>query len=101
MHRPPRSTRTYTLFPYTTLFRSLFHGRLLFLAISTARAMSASWLSAVNQVDFRLRFRSTTWLRAVRLRDFALLVAEVSDEGDAELHDVFEDRQSTRLNSSH
>src|SRR3546814_16936236 len=24
--RPPRSTRTYTLFPYTTLFRSLFHG---------------------------------------------------------------------------
>src|SRR3546814_20032700 len=23
IHRPPRSTRTYTLFPYTTLFRSL------------------------------------------------------------------------------
>src|SRR3546814_11204371 len=23
MRRPPRSTRTYTLFPYTTLFRSL------------------------------------------------------------------------------
>src|SRR3546814_12270160 len=23
--RPPRSTRTYTLFPYTTLFRSVFH----------------------------------------------------------------------------
>src|SRR3546814_18608314 len=23
---PPRSTRTYTLFPYTTLFRSLFRG---------------------------------------------------------------------------
>src|SRR3546814_11833833 len=25
--RPPRSTRTDTLFPYTTLFRSPFHGR--------------------------------------------------------------------------
>src|SRR3546814_7468105 len=25
--RPPRSTRTDTLFPYTTLFRSLSHGR--------------------------------------------------------------------------
>src|SRR3546814_9732408 len=24
MRRPPRSTRTYTLFPYTTLFRSIF-----------------------------------------------------------------------------
>src|SRR3546814_8436996 len=28
IRRPPRSTRTDTLFPYTTLFRSLFHGRL-------------------------------------------------------------------------
>src|SRR3546814_4673327 len=26
---PPRSTRTDTLFPYTTLFRSIRHGRLL------------------------------------------------------------------------
>src|SRR3546814_3978083 len=27
IRRPPRSTRTYTLFPYTTLFRSRFHGK--------------------------------------------------------------------------
>src|SRR3546814_8582650 len=26
IRRPPRSTRTYTLFPYTTLFRSRFQG---------------------------------------------------------------------------
>src|SRR3546814_3374177 len=26
IRRPPRSTRTYTLFPYTTLFRSLLQG---------------------------------------------------------------------------
>src|SRR3546814_6997960 len=26
IRRPPRSTRTYTLFPYTTLFRSAEHG---------------------------------------------------------------------------
>src|SRR3546814_9440287 len=25
IRRPPRSTRTYTLFPYTTLFRSVFN----------------------------------------------------------------------------
>src|SRR3546814_1765963 len=28
IRRPPRSTRTYTLFPYTTLFRSLFSAQL-------------------------------------------------------------------------
>src|SRR3546814_10773159 len=28
IRRPPRSTRTYTLFPYTTLFRSLHHRQL-------------------------------------------------------------------------
>src|SRR3546814_15789985 len=27
IRRPPRSTRTYTLFPYTTLFRSWWSGR--------------------------------------------------------------------------
>src|SRR3546814_17693201 len=27
IRRPPRSTRTYTLFPYTTLFRSLVFGQ--------------------------------------------------------------------------
>src|SRR3546814_6521683 len=27
IRRPPRSTRTYTLFPYTTLFRSLLDAR--------------------------------------------------------------------------
>src|SRR3546814_6448335 len=27
IRRPPRSTRTDTLFPYTTLFRSVFRGR--------------------------------------------------------------------------
>src|SRR3546814_19463945 len=29
IRRPPRSTRTYTLFPYTTLFRSLVSDKLL------------------------------------------------------------------------
>src|SRR3546814_6326522 len=30
IRRPPRSTRTYTLFPYTTLFRSIFHRAVFF-----------------------------------------------------------------------
>src|SRR3546814_7777853 len=32
IRRPPRSTRTDTLFPYTTLFRSLWGGRRLLIA---------------------------------------------------------------------
>src|SRR3546814_5782639 len=32
IRRPPRSTRTDTLFPYTTLFRSLYHAAMLYVA---------------------------------------------------------------------
>src|SRR3546814_16735077 len=35
IRRPPRSTRTDTLFPYTTLFRSFFRGQ---------RGLGAGWL---------------------------------------------------------
>src|SRR3546814_7953867 len=36
IRRPPRSTRTDTLFPYTTLFRSPWHGKILNLAVMTS-----------------------------------------------------------------
>src|SRR3546814_3487193 len=38
IRRPPRSTRTYTLFPYTTLFRSVRQGRRRQSAQRTGRA---------------------------------------------------------------
>src|SRR3546814_14999128 len=38
IRRPPRSTRTDTLFPYTTLFRSLF------MAVKVAGAIYLAWL---------------------------------------------------------
>src|SRR3546814_6705886 len=38
IRRPPRSTRTYTLFPYTTLFRSPPSGPLACVACPTASA---------------------------------------------------------------
>src|SRR3546814_16160833 len=37
IRRPPRSTRTYTLFPYTTLFRSIFINHVLGLETATLR----------------------------------------------------------------
>src|SRR3546814_3802706 len=43
IRRPPRSTRTDTLFPYTTLFRSLALGFIAAAALSAA-AVDARWL---------------------------------------------------------
>src|SRR3546814_20455994 len=40
IRRPPRSTRTDTLFPYTTLFRSAFAGLSLY-GYTTRRSLSA------------------------------------------------------------
>src|SRR3546814_12232234 len=75
--RPPRSTRTDTLFPYTTLFRSGILERadhLLAVGHEVGRQVAAVELHAVDDVE----------IGGERLR---LLDGE--------------DRKSTRLNSSH
>src|SRR3546814_3955442 len=50
IRRPPRSTRTDTLFPYTTLFRSCFHTR-----VGTPRIVTVSisnfWPGAVSSAS--------------------------------------------------
>src|SRR3546814_12195756 len=75
IRRPPRSTRTDTLFPYTTLFRSLLLTLLALLTgLATAdRAVAAPAVPAA----------------------MGALVLLVETTGKAE------DRKSTRLNSSH
>src|SRR3546814_16746184 len=45
IRRPPRSTRTDTLFPYTTLFRSLLLGRT---GESIARGLGVAGLQSVS-----------------------------------------------------
>src|SRR3546814_20981298 len=71
IRRPPRSTRTDTLFPYTTLFRSA-------------------------QVE-RLRLRALVPVLEAQLRAGLASVAYHT----AEIDQLCEDRKSTRLNSSH
>src|SRR3546814_4407961 len=53
--RPPRSTRTDTLFPYTTLFRSLFESGaiLIYLADKTGQFLSA---------ESNARYETIQWL---------------------------------------
>src|SRR3546814_20815827 len=107
--RPPRSTRTDTLFPYTTLFRS---GRRRLPPVRTHRC----WLvrerfgfpTARTPAPRRPRARAGTWLPpAARASWRALVVLEhVARGGGIRALGVGElvvdvDRKSTRLNSSH
>src|SRR3546814_19468797 len=91
IRRPPRSTRTDTLFPYTTLFRSVLP--------LVVRHLASPLLSS-------LRFGRVL---GTLLGD-QLLLRQLADDrlrqGVAELHLARnlhgrEDRKSTRLNSSH
>src|SRR3546814_13169734 len=92
IRRPPRSTRTDTLFPYTTLFRSI------------PEVIRERGGSMDKQRDFVLRTIEERGVKFVRLwftdvigtlKSVAIAPAEVEGafaEGD---------RKSTRLNSSH
>src|SRR3546814_19132708 len=74
IRRPPRSTRTYTLFPYTTLFRSPIAG---------------PWLSP--QVV----------KRKTRPKVLKLILASPAGRMPPHIPRGLLDRKSTRLNSSH
>src|SRR3546814_15108490 len=97
IRRTPRSTRTDTLFPYTTLFRSSTDGRHHLAAledIEGRRAPVADVTPGVAVVD--------KGQRVIRKRRIPL-----AHQFQVELHPIgghppgMPDRKSTRLNSSH
>src|SRR3546814_19083036 len=100
IRRPPRSTRTYTLFPYTTLFRShqgvavivRIHKLTYLYVISLLRNCPWGYLDN-NQITRR---EATA---AARIAQGDIAARTVTLDGGARLHIV--DRKSTRLNSSH
>src|SRR3546814_14811306 len=81
IRRPPRSTRTDTLFPYTTLFRSLTQGIIGLANKGQPRSLD----------DWGV-LRAWAW-GASRVLDYLERAPHVA--GDSV------DRKSTRLNSSH
>src|SRR3546814_13722614 len=83
IRRPPRSTRTDTLFPYTTLFRSAAPLRFPACGAAMAKEDLLEFDGTVVEVLPDSRFR-------VRL-----------DNGHETLAYISGDRKSTRLNSSH
>src|SRR3546814_5960116 len=113
IRRPPRSTRTDTLFPYTTLFRS------------HARAPSLRYSNALNfpfKHDARLRLHTFTHVLAQRFYVGAACATEIEEEVAMLFRNLrrafreataacfidqtpglvpIRDRKSTRLNSSH
>src|SRR3546814_16666770 len=96
---PPRSTRSDTLFPYTTLFRSELATSLSTNVLTIAMAGSFGRLegSALSDADYILVVKNRS-ARATK-KDRDLLRQTIRDLG-AHLPNKG-DRKSTRLNSSH
>src|SRR3546814_10536558 len=114
IRRPPRSTRTDTLFPYTTLFRSVL--------LSGSRMLFLNRFDADGVLDLLPRATAmmgvptfyTRLLASPRLTREACAGMRLFVAGSAPLladtfmdfeartgHRILEDRKSTRLNSSH
>src|SRR3546814_15760088 len=83
IRRPPRSTRTDTLFPYTTLFRS--------------HRGSSQWFDDSGWRELA-HISLDDWCMGRRPRYHDDLCPVIHLEL---LHDTAKDRKSTRLNSSH
>src|SRR3546814_4237906 len=101
IRRPPRSTRTDTLFPYTTLFRSLFGVLLFFFTFGPAGAVAYRIACRLPRLmretaPGSLAEVTADWLHGLLawapVRVTTLLYG---------LAGSLEDRKSTRLNSSH
>src|SRR3546814_9293683 len=105
IRRPPRSTRTDTLFPYTTLFRSCWRGAVRGNRMKVGLAIVAAMVSQplfaqtaepkwqANEVDeerYGMHFRTGTTPSGSPYR--------YASDGSGY---VLKDRKSTRLNSSH
>src|SRR3546814_5904489 len=104
IRRPPRSTRTDTLFPYTTLFRSP-RQRGKSRVVESHRLRRAE--AGPGRVEDRLRAARGPYEQHRGAEDAAArhdapamaAVDRMSDRGREQSRD--EDRKSTRLNSSH
>src|SRR3546814_7407534 len=106
IRRPPRSTRTDTLFPYTTLFRSLAEP---FAVETQLGPVAVEHLEHLVGVGARVGLHVLAGERlagGVLAAGVANHSGEIADQEDHLVAEVLElphlvDRKSTRLNSSH
>src|SRR3546814_17461369 len=104
LRRPPISTRTYTLFPYTTLFRS---GRLYNCAVVISRGRILGVVPKSFIPNYREYYEKRWFASGAGLAELDINVAGQTVPFGTDLlfaaSDLpdFIDRKSTRLNSSH
>src|SRR3546814_1691025 len=120
IRRPPRSTRTDTLFPYTTLFRSKIRNHETGMAYAIDElvrrgapkptADTKSWLESLSSVGFFTRRKHSgnhiyvfPLTKAAKLagRMLPQIAYPVLDRNPIGSDVTALDRKSTRLNSSH
>src|SRR3546814_4980833 len=103
IRRPPRSTRTDTLFPYTTLFRSQAFALLLLLLAQTHRDEGGLSPPPLNLKQNRGTALLLCLLDGVGQRLFGSHRIVIDRENDVAPAQTLRarDRKSTRLNSSH
>src|SRR3546814_19038314 len=109
IRRPPRSNRTDTLFPYTTLFRSQ---PLDSMAVGPFTALQRALEARESQEEKVERASATAAMTQSLQANSAFLAQQLSQDpgmaesqiggaDDGESAAVTADRKSTRLNSSH
>src|SRR3546814_19379073 len=102
IRRPPISTRTYTRFPYTTLFRSECTGAapVIVDAISRTAPSGITCLAGISSGQHRIGVDIGLLNRTMVLENDAVFGSVNANRGHYESAAVA-DRKSTRLNSSH
>src|SRR3546814_8990624 len=109
IRRPPRSTRTDTLFPYTTLFRSNSGEQAAILVIHQRTAALDQVADLGTQLAVGRPARGDLGLSEQYRGDLAMAGAgqgaierlQRAQVGDGAARRPSQDRKSTRLNSSH
>src|SRR3546814_14754933 len=103
LRRPPRSTRTATLFPYTTLFRSILTTPFVNLALVPEAASSLLLPLRIGHARAFAAFALGEPIAAADAHAWGIAnrVVEPAALRPAALEVASRDRRSTRLNSSH